>query len=437
MHCIMLLKSTVRLFRIRILFLAVALSLAASGASAKAEPLGPGAKRLDKNHNDLLEPDELPPNLKANFNTMDKDGDGALNASEIRSWFLGQAGRRQAGQKKRAFDAAGIANPTFEDVTKSLEKIVKSNSLPGAVFIVYQDGKEIFRGAEGEFTYESQLPMASATKWMTGAVIMSLVDRGLLDLDTPIGTYLPTQKGQTGKATLRQMLSHTSGLGGRNQGGDLRLKPTMTMKAAAEELLSHGMAADPGKVFSYGGVSMQIAGHIAEVVSGKTWREIFEEGFGRPLAMTRTYYGSPMVESNPDEVTNPNMQAGLFSTPADYRLFLHMIYEKGMHKGKRLLSESAVGQMETDQTKGAEKVFVPGGADKDWGYGIGIWCEVIEPDGTCPVISSPGAFGTYPWVDRTRSQYGLFVTKDRLPNIVNDVHEIRKLVNRVLDKEGK
>ncbi|MCE7970033.1 MAG: class A beta-lactamase-related serine hydrolase [Leptolyngbya sp. PLA3] len=61
---------------------------------------------------------------------------------------------------------------------------------------------------------DTQYPIASASKFLTAATVMAVVDDGRLQLDAPISTWLPKLPEAAGKLTLRQLLSQTSGLAG-------------------------------------------------------------------------------------------------------------------------------------------------------------------------------------------------------------------------------
>jgi hypothetical protein len=61
-------------------------------------------------------------------------------------------------------------------------------------------------------------------------------------------------------------------------------------------------------------------------------------------------------------------------------------------------------------------------------YALGNWCERWSADRRCTLVSSPGAFGTYPWIDRQSGLYGIFFTRTRLPRIVDDLVRARTAI---------
>ena len=136
----------------------------------------------------------------------------------------------------------------------------------------------------GTFDDTTVVPIASATKLLSAVVILSLVDDNLLDLDAPLSSYLPQWTGVAGTMTVRQMFSHTSGLPGGSDHAVLG-DDTLTLAQAVEVIRTTiPLAAPPGAEFSYGGLSMHVAGRVAEVVSGQPRESIVSvtfSNFGR------------------------------------------------------------------------------------------------------------------------------------------------------------
>ena len=67
-------------------------------------------------------------------------------------------------------------------------------------------------------------------------------------------------------------------------------------------------------------------------------------------------------------------------------------------------------------------------------YALGNWCEAWTDDSECTMVSSPGAFGTYPWVDYKSGLYGIFFMNGRLPHVVKYLTRARQ---EVLSKWGQ
>jgi CubicO group peptidase (beta-lactamase class C family) len=302
----------------------------------------------------------------------------------------------------------------------------------GVAVLVTQQGKVIYKKELGLRVEDKKL-IASCSKWLSAAVIMSLVDDGKLSLDDTVGTYLPIfTQYHKGNITIRQLFSHTSGFPG-NSPERYEFDRTMTLEQAVNAIAENtAMIHAPGEKFNYGGVSMHIAGRIAEVLTGKDWQSLFNEKICRPCDMTANY----IIMS----FRNPMIAGGVRTSAVDYLHFLEMIVNKGVYKGKRVLSGSAVATMLQDQTNGAaientpypKNPFSPT-PDAAVRYGIGNWIDVLSTDGKVLETSSPGAFGTHPWQDEVHHVAGIIFTRTELKKSAPVSLEIRKMIRDILN----
>ncbi|MGE0142920.1 MAG: serine hydrolase domain-containing protein [Planctomycetota bacterium] len=291
----------------------------------------------------------------------------------------------------------------FRAIDAQMQAVVASAARSGASLSIARDGELLLRRSYGGFDETTQVAIASATKWLSGAVIMALVDDGVLDLDAPVSRYLPQFTGQKGTMTVRQMFSHTSGLPGNDP---IISNDRITLAQAVDHIAANvALRAAPGAEFFYGGVSMHVAGRVAEVVSGMDWASLFVAKIAGPLQMNATDYlglGS---------ASNPRIAGGARSTLGDYENFMAMIQSRGVFRGRRVLSAAAVDTMVQDQTRGAIPVSVPPTLDVFRGYGIGCWMERIDNAGVSLEISSPGAFGFSGFLDLERGTHGVFMVE--------------------------
>jgi CubicO group peptidase (beta-lactamase class C family) len=279
------------------------------------------------------------------------------------------------------------------------------------VTVVFADKKgEISHVHTGAIDATSQYPIASASKWVTAAVVMSLVDEGKLSLDKPISTWLPDIKGEAGLITLRLLLAQTSGLTGTlNELYDLKQDHRMTLSQSATEITDRPMAHPRGAEFHYGGPGFQVAGAVVEAVTGKTWEEEFQSRIAHPLGMKSSHWTHMQFGPTPpiDETRNPVLQGGMVSTASDYARFLKMLSHRGRYEGRRILSAKAVAEMMNDQTSKAKMNQTGAVVLQDAHYSLGSWCEIWDSKGRCSRSSSLGAFATYPWLDQRSGQYGI------------------------------
>lgn len=294
----------------------------------------------------------------------------------------------------------------------------------GCALILMQNGKTIYKKSfalpNRTYATDRVVLIASATKWYSAAVIMSLIDEGKLSLNDTTGKFLPNYAAlKDGKArmTIRQLFSHTSGLSGLDDASCLG-DNAITLANCVEQISTVTLKATPGAQFSYGGNSMQVAGRIAELASGlqfasgSAWDTLFVQRITRPLGMNSTRYdGVLTVDSK-----NPQIGGSARSTGDDYAKFLAMLMNKGLAPdGKRILSEQAINDMLADQTRGAQIVYSPfaqyGFLTPELSktrYGIGNWCEVVDATtGKTVESNSIGKFGFSPWIDRSRNLVGV------------------------------
>lgn len=306
-------------------------------------------------------------------------------------------------------------------VTQLIETAVNTNHLHGASLLLKKDNRVIYEKAYGDYTLDTAVPIASASKLLSASVIMTLVDEGRLSLDTPISKYLPNFSGKAKTITLRQLMSHTSGLPGLHPCLGER---SITLAECVDQISQVELLSDPGTQFSYGDVSFQVVGRMAEVASGKSWKTLFEEKIKHPVNMISTTYG---------ETENPRLAGGAVSTLQDYANLLQMHLNHGIFNGQRVLSATSVEQMQRDQTSGAEIAFTP--LPDSRRYGLGEWRDVVDSQGKAIQLSCQGVFGFSPWIDVQRNLVGVFLVKNRLRNVYRLVEQVQKVVRDLVDSK--
>ncbi|MEM7163983.1 MAG: serine hydrolase [Planctomycetota bacterium] len=281
----------------------------------------------------------------------------------------------------------------FSGVTQVAQGLIDNGFLVNGASVWLETGDLAVSEVHYLGTYDAStvVPIASATKLLSAVAILSLVDDGLLDLDAPVATYLPLWNGARGTMTVRQMFSHTSGLPGGSQHPVLG-DDTLNLAQAVEQIrTTTPLDAAPGTQFAYGGLSMHVAGRVAEVVTGQSWAQLFAARVATPLGLTATdYYGFGFT-------LNPRIAGGARSSLTDYGKVLRMLARDGWHEGVQVLSSAAIQTMTSDQTNGVPIVSSPAPAGVR--YGIGVWLNLVAADGTTIRVSSPGAFGFTPWID--------------------------------------
>jgi len=276
---------------------------------------------------------------------------------------------------------------------------------------VAKDNRVVYERCFGSYTPDTVVLIASAGKWLAAATIMSLIDEGKLSLDDPASKWLPELKEDPkGRATIRQMFSHTSGYPAY-QPDDQPVDKYQTLTESVAHIMPLPPVTLPGERFDYGGLAMQVAGRMAEVAAGKDWETLFQERIAQTAGMTKTHF-TPVDQGGGH---SPMLGGGARSTLHDYAAFLSMIANDGVFEGRRVLSEKAVVEMQADQLGSAQikrDEFVERlrGQTHNGIYGLGEWREQLDEQGRAVLISSPSWAGAYPWIDKTCGVYGMLIT---------------------------
>jgi CubicO group peptidase (beta-lactamase class C family) len=143
-----------------------------------------------------------------------------------------------------------------------------------------------------EVTSDTLFQIGSTTKTLTGTAIMALVERGMLDLDEPVRTYLPnlrlSDEEVASRVTSRHLLTHVGGWVGDvfedTGGGDDALEKVVERLADAPQLTPLG------EVYSYNNSAFYLAGRVVEVLSGKTFETAARELVLDPLGMDESFF---------------------------------------------------------------------------------------------------------------------------------------------------
>jgi CubicO group peptidase (beta-lactamase class C family) len=318
------------------------------------------------------------------------------------------------------------ANAEGGPLAGALQPFVDHHTVAGAVVLVASVDRVLDVETVGYADLETKKPMApdsvfwiaSMTKAMTCTAMMMLVDEGKASVDDPVEKYLPEFKGQMYIAekdddhvllkrprhpfTIRQLMSHTSGLGITSPMD----RPSYDMAPLAQRIPEYAalpLLSEPGTKFQYTNEGMSTVGRLIEVISGRSYEQFMIERLFRPLGMTDTTFRpnadqlrrlakAYKLNATKDgleaatlgmlnrDLTNPQRMAwpggGLFSTANDVAKFCQMFLNNGVGtNGQRILSEAAVKAMTRKET---------GDLVKDsYGFGWNANGAVFEHSGAC------------------------------------------------------
>jgi CubicO group peptidase (beta-lactamase class C family) len=169
-----------------------------------------------------------------------------------------------------------------------LEALQAAGRLPGVVAGVLADGELAWTGAAGMGDVSQQYRIGSITKTMTAVAVLQLRDEGLLDLDHPIGRYVP----ETGyaAATLRTLLSHTSGMQSEPVGPWWERSPGIGFDALVAANDGSGAVAEAGEYYHYSNLGFALLGEAVARLREAAWWDVVRERVLEPLGMSRTTY---------------------------------------------------------------------------------------------------------------------------------------------------
>ncbi|MCP3102144.1 beta-lactamase family protein [Myxococcus sp. K15C18031901] len=260
----------------------------------------------------------------------------------------------------------------------------------------------VFQHMVGTFTPTTRVAVASASKFVSGIVLFELVKRGQLSLDSTTGAVLGWT-GPKASITLRHLLSFTSGMNPENV---CTTNPDITLATCVAILSAQAPVAAPGTRFDYGSTHLHVAARMAEVVTGKTWNTLFSDILRAPLgqATAVSYYSRPRQALG---TQNPLIAGGLRASMSEYADFLRLAFHKGQTPAL------TVGTPALFDTQAREPYDVVIGNSPMQGiglpfhYGLTAWLECLTPAQGCTRLSSPGAFGFTPWMDRESGYYAI------------------------------
>ena len=351
--------------------------------------------------------------------------------------------------------AVGMDEARLATIAQRMGAYVAEGQASGVVTLVARDGKVVSLNAVGLADLETNRPMqpdaifaiASMTKPIAATALMILKDEGRVALDDPVAKYLPEfgevkfqDQPPARPITLRDVMTHTAGLGGGQQN-----EGTLAETAAA--IARRPLLFQPGEKWSYS-PGLTVCGRVVEVVAGQPFERFLDQRIFEPLGMKDTTFFPKDAQlsrlarlykpgtqpgtfeptthwlSDLGEDRTPNPSGGLFSTAADMARFYQMVLDNGRFDGQQIVSADSVQEMTRCQTGDLTTGFTEGNC---WGLG---WCVVRQPQGVSAMLSPGtyghgGAFGTQGWVDPQRKMiFVLMVQRTGFGN--SDAADLRR-----------
>lgn len=288
----------------------------------------------------------------------------------------------------------------FSAVDSAVAEFMDAYGVSGLTLaVVHRHHGQIYEKGYGEFDADRASLIASTGKVLSAGLILTLVDEGLLELDRPVAEYLDWGDHHP-TVTMRLLLSMMSGLPGLPD--ELRpcvIDPEASLRECGRAVFQDESASiPPGEAFRYSGDAWQLAGAVAEVVSGKSWSQLLEEKLVSPCGLANTDYRSldsadgypATVDGDPSVIPhsdNPKIGGGAYTTVADYGKVLLMHLRDGRCGQERVLSPDMVQAMQDALVP--EGVSLPEWRPEALNYGMGWWWFEEDP----PLFVDSGRFG--------------------------------------------
>ncbi len=362
-------------------------------------------------------------------------------------------------------EAAGFSTDRLKRIDAQLNEWTKKGWINGAGALIIRNGKIAYYKSAGYNDLDTKAPLnkegifriASQTKAITSVAVMMLYEEGKFLLDDPVSKYIPSFKNERvldkfnakdttyttvpakRDITVRDLLTHTSGIGYAQIGSDetnaIYAKNKITaglyvkddpLSDAMNRLGALPLMHQPGEKWTYG-LNTDLLGYLVEIWSGMTLDDFFRKRIFEPLGMNDTYFNVPLEKANrlvnffqQDSLGHLHKEThsfggqkglpmdfplqkktyfsgggGLSSTLYDYGVFLQMLVNGGIYNGQRILSRNSVRMMTMNQIG-----HLSLGEDK---FGLGFSIVTPESSRLMPMqagtYSWGGAFSTTYWVD--------------------------------------
>ncbi len=365
-------------------------------------------------------------------------------------------------------EEVGMSGSRIKRLARLAEGWVADGSHQALVVLAARRGVIVLHEAFGKLTPEPDappvaldtiFPIASNSKTITSATVLSLVDDGLLGLNRPVQEYVPEFVGDGKEAVMvHHLLTHTSGFE-----DEAAIKFVDELRAASKlpdptepdhplyavfpqgryvaTLLAAPLVRPPGQQMAYSGLNYSLLGDIVSRVAGVPFAQAVQDRVIAPLEMSSSLFDltsetSARMVRRPvgvkgDTLELPNLprhfepRAGVRSTARDVAVFGQMLLNGGSYGNTRILSAASVREMTRNQIPGISaledgQVF----PEASWGLGLDVnsdkkWLRFSSLH-SAEAFGHMGAGGTYWWVDPVYEIVGVYfsVTLNYYPTMM-------------------
>jgi CubicO group peptidase (beta-lactamase class C family) len=374
----------------------------------------------------------------------------------------------------------GLCGERLARIDAWRDKLVADGKLAGVLTVVVRRGQVAHWGMSGLADKEQGKPIAgdtifriySMTKPITAVAIMMLYEEGRFQLDDPISRFLPGFANQrvavldaggiidtvrtSREITFRDLLTHTSGLtyGSMNATpvdamyrdtgiGVFADHPDADLMETTAKLAGLPLLAQPGAEWNYS-VATDVLGALVQAISGQRFGVFLQHRILGPLGMEDTGFRVPADKMDrlaaiymrdpagglmpggdmgeyrvPGERRMESGGGGLVSTAGDYLTFCHMLLNRGVHGGVRLLGRKTVELMTTNHLPGdMADMGQPRFSESSYiGIGFGLGFSVMLDPAKAQILGTPGEYAwggaasTAFWVDPVEEMIVIMMTQ--------------------------
>jgi uncharacterized protein YbbC (DUF1343 family)/CubicO group peptidase (beta-lactamase class C family) len=338
----------------------------------------------------------------------------------------------------------------------AISQAIRENRIPGAVLLVGHNGAVVHRKAYGlraelpvpePMTVDTIFDCASLTKVVaTTSALMKLFEDGKLRLNSRVTEYLPEFQGGKSDITIRNLMTHFSGLR-----PDLDLDPAWTgYETGIHRALIDKPANPPGVRFVYSDINFILLGEIVHRLSGQMLPDYMRDAVFGPLGMHDTMFQPPaalrpriapteMIEKDHlplrgvvHDPTARNMggiagHAGLFSTAEDLARFCQMMLDKGAWQEARIFSPLTIEKFTTPESPPDQPILRGLGWDIDSPFSG-------ERGDLFPIGSygHTGFTGSSLWLDPRSNTYVILLTNSVHPHLRPAITALRGRVATIV-----
>ncbi len=272
---------------------------------------------------------------------------------------------------------------------------LKERGTPGAAMAVIKDGQMIYAKGYGVASIETGDPvtpemlfrLGSTTKMLTAAALVTLVERGKIKLDEPLGNKINGLHPSLARITAHQLLSQSAGI--RDFAATVVSNDDAALGQQVRAWRADVFFTEPGRIYSYASPGYWFAGFLAEELGGKPYADVMDELLFKPLGMRSTTLRPAVAMTYPlamghrvvgqgqgqgqgkAEVIRPAFNnvamwpgGSVYSNVSELARFVIAMMDGGRLGGKHVLSPLVVEKLP------APHVALPGAPDVHYGYGL-------------------------------------------------------------------